>query len=191
MSYPGVELEVDEARCREAEEIFELCEGSLESGRERALLAHLRGCPECRRIYRQESSLSAVLSNSGKKESKKEAVAGTYGAERRRGSISSAVAMSIPTRSASARAVWGLGAAALLVAALFSLSLHSVRPITFINDLMAACWGLTSGLSDAAAIILAVSGWTILVTLLVGVFADALIAVTLLAVARWWRPRGA
>jgi putative effector of murein hydrolase LrgA (UPF0299 family) len=56
---------------------------------------------------------------------------------------------------------------------------------------MAACWGLASGASEAAGILLAVSGSTILVALVVGALVDALIAATLLAVARWWRPRGA
>jgi hypothetical protein len=188
LSFP-VELEGGEARCCEAEEIFELCEGSLEPEREREVVSHLRVCPECRGTYRRETSLSAALSGSGR--GREEGAGGATGANRRRTGTASSVAMAIPTRSAAVRAVWGAGALALLAAALVSISLRSVQPVAFSTDLMAACWGLISGLSDAAAIVLAVSGWTILVALIVGVLADVLIAATLLAVARWWRPRGA
>jgi hypothetical protein len=99
--------------------------------------------------------------------------------------------MAIPTRSAVHRAVWGVGAAVLLVLALLSLSVYSVWPVTLVADFMAASWGLTFGASEAAGILVAVSGSTILVALIVGALVDTLIAATLLAVARWWRPRGA
>lgn len=168
-----------EARCCSAEEIFELCEGSLEPGRERAVREHLRRCSACGKLHEQEMSLSAALSGPGERKD--------VGAAR---SAARKVALALPTRSAAARAVWGAGAAALLVAALFSLALHSVQPISFITDFMATLWGLTSGVSDAAGILLVVAGPTILVALIVGAFVDVLIAATLLAVARWWRPRG-
>ncbi|WP_047864582.1 anti-sigma factor [Rubrobacter aplysinae] len=194
MSPPKSGSEGSGSRCRNAEEIFDLCEGSLEPAHEREVISHLRVCAGCREAYRRENSLTAALSGSGKDGEKGSGRAGSASGRRpgeRRPGTASSVAMAIPTRSAATRAVWGVGAAALLAAALFSLSLRSVGPITFLNDLMAACWGLTSGLSDATGIIFAVSGGTVLVALIVGTLADALIAVTLLAVARWWRPRGA
>lgn len=177
---PLAEEEREDNRCCSAGEIFEFCEGSLEPGCERAVRSHLRTCAVCRRLQERETSLSAALSGPG------EDVSGgsRSGAARR-------VAMALPTRSATGRVVWGAGAVALLAAALISLSLHSVQPISFVTDFMATCWGLTSGVSDAAGILLAVSGPTILVALIVGVLMDALIAATLLAVARWWLPRGA
>lgn len=178
------EVAGDEGRCCSGEEIFELCEGSLEPARESAVRSHLRRCPECRGTYSREMSLSAALSGPGGREEPQ-----SHGGSR--GVIASSVAMAIPTRSAVSRAVWGVGAAVLLAMALGSLSVYSVQPITLVTDFMAACWGLTSGMSDAAGILLAVSGSTILVALVVGALVDALIAVTLLVVARWWRPRGA
>lgn len=178
MSLPAEEER--EARCCSAEEIFELCEGLLEPGHERAVRSHLRRCAVCRRLHEREMSLSAALSGPGGRDS-----GGS------RGGIACKVAMALPTRSAAARIVWGAGAAALLAAALISLALHSVQPISFVTDFMATLWGLTSGVSDAAGILLVVAGPTILVALVVGAFVDALIAATLLAVARWWRPRGA
>lgn len=168
--------------CCDAEEIFELCEGSLEPARARAVRSHLGECPGCRGLYERETSLSAVLS--GARSGKDESPGG-------RGGVARGVVLALPTRSTAAKMLWGAGGAALLSAALFSLALHSVQPVSFATHFMAAIWGLTSGVSDAAGILLAVSGSTILVALIVGVLADALIAATLLAVARWWRPRGA
>lgn len=171
---------VREARCCSAEEIFEFCEGSLEPGREREIRSHLRRCAACRGLHEREMSLSAALSGAGD---------GDSGDSRVRAARK--VALALPTRSAAARLVWGAGAAALLAAALLSLALHAVQPISFVTDFMATCWGLTSGVSDAAGILLIVAGPTLFVALIVGAFVDALIAATLLAVARWWRPRGA
>lgn len=170
-----------EVRCCSSEEIFELCEGSLDRARERAVRSHLRECPECRRLHAREMSLSSALTGSGGR-----ADGGSTG-----GDTASSVAMAIPTRSAIHRAVWGVGAAGLLTLVMLSLSVYSVWPVTLVTEFMAASWGLTSGASDAAGILIAVSGSTILVALIVGALVDTLIAATLLAVARWWRPRGA
>jgi hypothetical protein len=176
VSLPGADV-----RCCSFEEIFELCEGSLERARERAVLTHLRECPECQSLHAREMSLSLALTGNG----------GRAEAGSARGDTASSVAMAIPTRSAVHRAVWGVGAAGLLVLALLSLSTYSVWPVTLVTEFMATSWSLTSGASDAAGILIAVSGSTILVALIVGALVDTLIAATLLAVARWWRPRGA
>lgn len=181
MSLPVEKPEEREAPCCSAEEIFEFCEGGLQSPHEHAVRAHLRHCAACRRLYERELSLSAALCFPGEEDS----------GSGRRGGAASKVALALPTRSAAARAVWGSGAAALLALALSSLALHSVQPISFGTDFMATLWGFTSGVSDAAGILLVVAGPTILVALVVGAFVDVLIAATLLAVARWWRPRGA
>lgn len=176
-----------EDRCCSAEELFEFCEGSLPPDHERAVRSHLRRCEGCHSRYERESSLSlALCSSAGRVRRDVADVSRVTSAGTAR-----SVAMALPTRSAVARLVWGGGAAALLAAALVSLAVYAVRPVSFATDFMAACWGLTSGVADVAGILLAVSGSTILVALLVGAFVDALIAATLLAVARWWRPRGA
>ena len=180
MIHPGErEREANDGRCCNEEEIFELCEGSLEPGRERAVRSHLRCCPGCRSLYEREASLSAALSGAGERTGSP------------RGGAARSVAMALPTRSTATRILWGAGAAALLTAALASLAVHSVQPVSYVTHFMGALWGLTSGVSDVAGILLAVSGPTILVALIVGTLVDALIAATLLAVARWWRPRGA
>lgn len=176
MSSPAADV-----RCCSSEEIFELCEGSLDRDRERTVRSHLRECPECRGLHAREMSLSLALTGNG----------GRAEAGSPRGDTASSVAMAIPTRSAVHRAVWGVGAAGLLVLALLSLSMYSVWPVTLVTEFMATSWGLTSGASDAAGILIAVSGSTILVALIVGALVDTLIAATLLAVVRWWRPRGA
>lgn len=170
-----------DVRCCSSEEIFELCEGSLDRARERAVRSHLLGCPECQSLHAREMSLSLALTGNGRR-----VESGSAG-----GHTASSVAMAIPTRSAIHRVVWGVGAAGLLTLALLSLSVYSVWPVTLVTDFMAASWGVTSGASDAAGILIAVSGSTILVALIVGALVDTLIAATLLAVARWWRPRGA
>lgn len=179
MSHPVGEYA--DIRCCSSEEIFELCEGSLDRAREREVSYHLRECTDCRRLHAREMSLSSALTGSGGRSE-----GGHAGDD-----TASSVTMAIPTRSAIHRAVWGVGAAGLLALTMVSLSVYSVWPVTLAADFMAASWGLTSGASDAAGILVAVSGTTILVALIVGALVDALIAATLLAVARWWRPRGA
>lgn len=173
------------AACCEPEDIFEFCEGMLDPARARDTRDHLRSCSRCRSLYEQEMSLSAALTSPEAREEERPRrfAHAQAGASRR-------VAMALPTRSVAAKAMWGGGAAALLGMALISLSLHSVQPFAFITHFMGVCWGLTSGISDAAGIILTVSGSTILVALIVGALVDALIAATLLAVARWRWPRG-
>lgn len=174
-----------EARCCGSEEIFEFCEGTLEPARAREMRDHLRSCSRCRSLYEQEISLSAALSCA---ESREEERRGEFA--RARAGASQRVAMALPTRSVAAKVMWGGGAAALLTMALISLSLHSVQPFTFITHFMGVCWGLTSGISDAAGILLTVSGSTILIALAVGALVDALIAATLLIAARWRWQRG-
>lgn len=169
--------------CCTAEEVFEYVDGSLEPGREREVRAHLRRCGRCEELRERERSLSAALRSPGLRE--------MGWLEERGGGASHRVAMALPTRSPYAKAMWGGGAALILVAALVSLSLHSVQPFSSLTRFMSLCWGLTSGLSDAAGVILAVSGWTILAALAIGALVDVLIAATVIAAARWWRLRGA
>lgn len=172
--------------CCGPEEIFEFCEGTLEPVHAREMRNHLRSCSRCRRLYEQEMSLSEALSSPEIREGEWPGESGGTQA-----GVSHRVAMALPTRSVAAKIMWGTGAAALLVMALISLSLHAVQPFTFITHFMGVCWGFISGISDAAGIILTVSGSTILIALLVGAFMDVLIAATLVAAARWRWLRGA
>lgn len=172
--------------CCSAEEIFEYVDGSLESGREREVRDHLRRCGRCDVLRERERSLSAALRAPGLREMGWLEEPGDA-----RGGVSQRVAMALPTRSPYARAMWGGGAAVILVAALISLSSHSAAPLSVVARVMSICWGLTSGLSDAVGVLLAVSGSTILAALVVGALMDVLIAATVIAAARWWRPRGA
>lgn len=174
-----------EPGCCGPEEIFEFCEGMLEPARAREMRDHLRGCSRCRRLYEQEMSLSEALSSPEIREGEWPGESG--GAQ---AGVSHRVAMALPTRSAAAKIMWGAGAAALFMMALISLSLHAVQPFTFITHFMGVCWGFVSGVSDAAGIILTVSGSTILIALLVGAFMDVLIAATLVVAARWRWLRG-
>ena len=173
-------------RCCGPEEIFEFCEGTLSLARGREVRDHLKRCSRCRSLYEQEMSLSEALSSPEAREGEWPGESG--GAQ---AGVSHRVAMALPTRSVAAKAMWGGGAAMLLGMALISLSLHSVQPYTFITHFMGVCWGLISGISDAAGIVLTVSGSTILIALLVGAFVDVLIAATLVAAARWRWLRGA
>lgn len=173
--------------CCEQEEIFEFCEGTLQPVHARRVRDHLKQCANCRSLYEQEASLSAALSHP---EADRGETSNPKRTSHARPMVSHRVAMALPTRSVIAKVVWGGGAAALLVMALISLSLHSVQPFTFITHFMGICWGLASGISDAADILMAVSGQTILVALVVGALVDALIVATLLVAARWRWPRG-
>lgn len=176
---------VVESDCCGPEEIFEFCEGMLEPARAREMRDHLRNCSRCRSFYEQEMSLSAALSSPEVREGEWPGESG--GAQ---AGVSHRVAMALPTRSVAAKIMWGAGAAALLVMALISLALHAVQPFTFVTHFMGVCWGFISGVSDAAGIILTVSGSTILIALLVGAFMDVLIAATLVVAARWRWLRG-
>jgi len=160
------------------EKVFELADGSLDSGQEREVRGHLASCPGCLELYERELDLNAFLSSLD------------FSRMRSR-SVCQGVAMALPTRPVSARILWGLLASALLVAALVSLELHGTEPVILTMSILGACWGLVAGSADVARTILAAAGTTILLALALGTLMDVLIALTVFSVSRGRRAREA
>ena len=163
MSHPG---EADPRVCN-PEKVFELADqdaaaGSLEVGEERELRNHLARCRECRELYERELDLNAFLSSL-------DFQAGSR-------SVHRGVAMSLPTRSAGGRVMWGLLAVVLLLAALSSLELEAAQPIMLSMGILGAFWALISSSVEVLIAIVDAAGLTILLLLVLGALADLLIA---------------
>ena len=161
------------------EKVFELAEGSLETGQERELREHLASCAGCQERYERELGLSADLSSLDLSET----------CPLR--SVCQWVAMALPTRSAKVRIFWGLLASVLLVAALVSLELHGMEPVILAMSVLGTCWGLIAGLADVARAVFAAAGTTILLALALGALTDILIALAVVSVSRGRRAREA
>ncbi len=160
------------------EKVFELADGSLDSGREREVRGHLASCDGCRELYERELDLNAFLSSLD------------FSRTRPR-SVCQGVAMALPTRPAKVRILWGLLAGALLVAALVSLELNGAQPVILAMNILGACWGLVAGSADVAHAVLAAAGTTILLALALGALIDILIALAVVSVSRGRRAREA
>jgi hypothetical protein len=163
MSHPG---EADPRVCN-PEKVFELADQdaaaeSLEVGEERELRNHLARCRECRELYERELDLNAFLSSL-------DFQAGSR-------SVHRGVAMSLPTRSAGGRVMWGLLAVVLLLAALSSLELEAAQPIMLSMGILGAFWALISSSVEVLIAIVDAAGLTILFLLVLGALADLLIA---------------
>ena len=163
MSHPG---EADPRVCN-PEKVFELADQdaaaeSLEVGEERELRNHLARCRECRELYKRELDLNAFLSSL-------DFQAGSR-------SVHRGVAMSLPTRSAGGRVMWGLLAVVLLLAALSSLELEAAQPIMLSMGILGAFWALISSSVEVLIAIVDAAGFTILLLLVLGALADLLIA---------------
>ena len=163
MSHLG---EADPRVCN-PEKVFELADQdaaaeSLEVGEERELRNHLARCRECRELYERELDLNAFLSSL-------DFQAGSR-------SVHRGVAMSLPTRSAGGRVMWGLLAVVLLLAALSSLELEAAQPIMLSMGILGAFWALISSSVEVLIAIVDAAGLTILLLLVLGALADLLIA---------------
>ncbi|HVF02483.1 MAG TPA: hypothetical protein VNA27_14265 [Rubrobacteraceae bacterium] len=163
MSHPG---EADPRVCN-PEKVFELADQdaaaeSLEAGEERELRNHLARCRQCRELYERELDLNAFLSSL-------DFQAGSR-------SVHRGVAMSLPTRSAGGRVMWGLLAVVLLLAALSSLELEAAQPIMLSMGILGAFWALISSSVEVLIAIVDAAGLTILLLLVLGALADLLIA---------------
>lgn len=163
MSHPGEA----EPRVCNPEKVFELADQdaaaeSLEVGEERELRNHLARCRECRELYERELDLNACLSSLDFR-------AGSR-------SVHRSVAMSLPTRSAGGRVLWGLLAVVLLLAALSSLELETAQPIMLSMGILGAFWALISSSVEVLIAIVDAAGLTILLLLVLGALADLLIA---------------
>lgn len=84
--------------------------------------------------------------------------------------------MSLPTRSAGGRVMWGLLAVVLLLAALSSLELEAAQPIMLSMGILGAFWALISSSVEVLIAIVDAAGLTILLLLVLGALADLLIA---------------
>jgi anti-sigma factor RsiW len=160
------------------EKVFELADGSLDTGQEREVRGHLSTCPGCREMYERELNLNAFLNSFD------------FPRERSR-SVCPVVAMALPTRSIRVRVLWGLLASALLVAALVSLELNGTEPVILVMSVLGACWGLLEGSADVARAVFAAAGTTFLLALGLGTLMDILIALAVVSVTRGRRAREA
>jgi predicted anti-sigma-YlaC factor YlaD len=160
------------------EKVFELADGSLDTGQEREVRGHLSSCPGCRELYERELELNAFLNSFD------------FPRERSR-SVCPVVAMALPTRPIRVRILWGLLASALLVAALVSLELNGTEPVILVMSVLGACWGLLEGSADVARAVFAAAGTTFLLALGLGALMDILIALAVVSVSRGRRAREA
>ena len=163
MSHPG---EADPRVCN-PEKVFELADQDaaaegLEVGEARELRNHLARCRECRELYERELDLNAFLSSLDFQVGSR--------------SVHRGVAMSLPTRSAGGRVMWGLLAVVLLLAALSSLELEAAQPILLSMGILGAFWALISSFVEVLIAIVDAAGLTILLLLVLGALADLLIA---------------
>ena len=177
MSIPGERDASEQGSCGcDPEKVFELADGSLSCEEEGGTRGHLSSCPECLELYERELDLNAYLSS-------------LDFSEARHRSVCQGVAMALPTRPARARILWGLLAAALLVAALITLELNGAEPVLLAMSILGTCWGLISGSADVTRAFFAAAGSTILLMLALGALMDILIALAVVAVnrGRWAR----
>ena len=161
------------------EKVFELVDGSLETGQEGEICEHLASCAGCQERYERELDLSADLSS--------------FDVSRACSSqtVCQWVAMALPTRPTKVRVLWGLLASALLVTALVSLELNGTEPVILAMSILGACWGLVAGSADVARAVFAAAGTTILLVLALGALVDVLIALVVISVNRGRQAREA
>jgi hypothetical protein len=146
MSAPGGANTSSDCGC-DPEKVFELADGGL----------------NIRELYERERDLSVFLSSLD------------FSRLHSR-SVCESVAMALPTRSLGARILWGLFAGVLLVAAFVSLELNGTEPVILAMSILSACWALISGSVEAARVVFANAGTTILLALALGALVDALLA---------------
>ena len=158
----------DPRRC-DPQEIFELADGALGTGRAREVRDHLRACLGCRKLYEQEQELNALLGS-------------LEFAEPR--SVRPGVVMALPTRPLKARLLWAALAGGFLLVASLALSLDATHPAVFAVDALGTFWGVVSGLADVAQTILVAAGPLVLVALVVGALLDLFLAAALLRTTR-------
>ena len=164
MNHPG---EADPRVC-DPEKVFELADQdaaaeSLEAWEERELRNHLARCHVCRELYERELDLNAFLNSLDFSQ---------VGSR----SVHRGVAMSLPTRSAGGRVMWGLLAAVLLVTALSSLEIEAAQPIMLSMGILGSFWALVSSSVEVLNAIVDAAGLTVLLLLVLGGLADVLIA---------------
>lgn len=152
-------------RCHECdpEAVFDLADGGLGPARKREVRDHLEKCPGCKDLYGRELGLSRSLCS-------------LEYAEIKSGYIPRSVAMALPTRRLSARFMWTLLAAALLMISLLALELHRSDPIAPMVDFLGMFWGFLAGAADVAHASLATAAPVLLVALGVGAALDLIIA---------------
>lgn len=160
------------------EKVFELAEGFLGPEQGRETREHLVSCVGCRELYERELELNAYLSSLD-----------FSGSASR--SVCQSVAMALPTRPKKMRFLWGVLAAALLVAALVTLELNGAEPVLLAMSVLGGFWGLISGSADMARAVFAAADSTILPLLALGALLDVLIALAVIAVSRGRRAREA
>ena len=146
------------------EKVFVLADGGLEGEAARAVREHLGRCPGCRELYEHEVKLNSYLRSADFLEGRPSC------------SVHKAVAMALPTRSPVSRLLWAALAAALLILAFVYLELNGTEPVILAASVLAACWGLVSGVADVVRAVLVAAGPTILLVLGVGALVDLLIA---------------
>lgn len=155
------------------QELFEMVEGALESGREHELSAHLEKCPECYETYRRECGLSDSLRSS------------LDGASSCRGKrFLRSVAMALPTRSRRFRMLWGIGGAFLLLAAVLALQAREVSPFVSFMQLTEAFNAFVMNFADTMEIMISAAGYVLLPVLGAVILANAVIAVLTLSMLR-------
>jgi hypothetical protein len=169
----------DQGSCScDHQKVFELADGSLSLEQEEGTREHVISCTGCRELYERELRLNTHLGSLD-----------FFEACQR--SVCQGVVMALPTRPARARVLWGLLAAALLVAALVTLELNGAEPVMLTMSVLGAGWGFVSGSADVARAVFAAAGSTILLMLALGAVLDVLIALAVVAVTRGRRVREA
>ena len=169
-------------RC-DLERVFELADkevqGGLDLGGEREVRKHLALCSGCRDLYERELALNASLAS----------LPGKAPASSSR-SIHRGVAMALPTRSLRSRALWGLLAGALLLAAFVSLETNgAAHPMILAMSMLDACWGSVAGSMEVAYAVLRAAGPVMFLALSAGALVDALIGLVILCISRGRRTR--
>ncbi len=163
----------------DSKKVFELVEGSLETGQEREIREHLASCAGCQERYERELDLNAHLSSLD------------FSRVCPSRSVCQWVAMALPTRPVKVRIFWGLLASALLIVALVSLEFNGTEPVILAMSVLGTCWGLIAGSADVARAVFAAAGTTILLALALGALTDVLIALVVVSVSRDRRAREA
>ena len=170
----------DPCNC-DREKVFELVDGrgdpeGIDPEQERKIREHLTSCSRCRELYERELNLNAFLNSLD------------FSVLRSR-SVAQGVAMALPTRSARARVLWGLLAAALLTMAFLSVDFNSTGPVIVAISILGACWDSVVGLADVARVVFAAVGSTILLVLALGALVDLFVAFVVLFARRSRRTR--
>ena len=165
------------------EKIFELADrGSDPDGpaleQQRKMQEHLASCSGCRELYEHELDLNTFLHS-------------LDFSELRSRSVSRGVAITLPTRSAGVRILWGLLATTLLVVAFLSLEFDGTEPVILAMSILSTCWGFVVGAADATREIFVAVGSIILFVLALGALADVFVALVIIFLRRRRRVREA